>query len=89
MIKNAEKFREEDAKKKENIENKNNLDSKIHQVEKSLKEHKEKLSSEIVGEIETELKNSKEALESNDYDKIKGAVEAIDKVSLKIGSAIY
>ena len=89
MIKNAEKFREEDAKKKENIENKNNLDSKIHQVEKSLKEHKEKLSSEIVGEIEGELKNSKEALESDDYDKIKGAIEAIDKVSLKIGSAIY
>lgn len=44
MIKNAEKFKEEDKKKKERIEIKNNLDSKIHSVEKVLNENKDKLT---------------------------------------------
>ena len=89
MIKNAEQFREEDAKKKEAIEMKNNLDSKIHNIEKTLKEHKEKLSQEITTEIETEITKSKEALTSEDADKIKEAYESLEKVSLKIGQAVY
>lgn len=44
MIKNAEKFRDEDMKKREGIEVKNNLDSKIHSVEKVFNENKDKLS---------------------------------------------
>ena len=47
MVKNAEKFREEDKKKKEAIELKNNLDNKIHQVEKTYNEHKEKLAADV------------------------------------------
>ena len=55
MIKNAEKFREDDKKRKEAIEIKNNLDSKIHSTEKTLSEHKEKLGGDVVGEIEGEI----------------------------------
>ena len=44
MVKNAEKFREEDKKRKEAIELKNNLDNKIHSVEKTFNEHKDKLA---------------------------------------------
>lgn len=53
MIKNAEKFRDEDKKKKDGIEVKNNLDSKIHNVEKTLNDNKDKLSQELVSEVET------------------------------------
>ena len=55
MIKNAEKHRDEDAKKKEAIETKNHLDSSINNVEKSKNEHKDKLSSEIIGEIDAAI----------------------------------
>lgn len=44
MIKNAEKFRDEDAKKRETIENKNSLDSKINSVEKTLNDNRDKIS---------------------------------------------
>jgi molecular chaperone DnaK len=44
MVKNAEQFRDEDQKKKEQVEIKNNLDTKIHNVEKSLSENRDKLS---------------------------------------------
>lgn len=44
MIKNAEKFRDEDQKRRENIEVKNNLDSRIHSVEKVMSDNKDKLS---------------------------------------------
>lgn len=44
MVKNAEKYKEEDLKKREGIEVKNNLDSKINSVEKIFNENKDSLS---------------------------------------------
>ena len=55
MVKNAEQFREEDRKKKEQVEIKNNLDTKIHNVEKSLNDNKDKLTQDIVSEVESGL----------------------------------
>ena len=68
MVKNAEKFKEEDKKKREAIEVKNNLDNKIHSVEKTLSEHKDKLNQDVLGEVEGEIKKSKDALSSEDHD---------------------
>ncbi len=44
MIKNAEQFKAEDQKRRESIEVKNNLDSKIHSVEKVLQDNKDNLT---------------------------------------------
>lgn len=55
MIKNAESNREEDQKKREAIEMKNNLDSSINNVEKSKNEHKDKLSGDVIGEIDAAI----------------------------------
>ena len=44
MIKNADAFKADDQKRRETIEVKNNLDNKIHSVEKTMSENKEKLT---------------------------------------------
>ncbi len=60
MIKNAEQFKAEDQKKRESIEVKNNLDSKIHSVEKVLQDNKDNLTQEIMDEVNKAITEAKE-----------------------------
>lgn len=60
MIKNAEQFKAEDQKKRESIEVKNNLDSKIHSVEKVLQDNKDNLTQEIMDEVNKAIAEAKE-----------------------------
>lgn len=89
MIKNAEKYRDEDQKKRESIEVKNNLDSKINSIEKVLNENKTSLSQEIIDQVESSVKEAKEALAGADNDKIKSAYEKLEKDSLSMGNYMY
>lgn len=89
MIKNAEKYRGEDQKKREMIEIKNNLDSKIHTTEKVLSENKGSLSQEIIDTVEASLKAGKDALAGSDNDQIKSAYEKLEKDSLSMGNYMY
>jgi len=60
MIKNAEQFKADDQKRREAIEVKNNLDSKIHSVEKVVSENKANLSQEITDEVNKAISEAKE-----------------------------
>lgn len=55
MIREAEANKEEDAKRRELVELKNDGDKALHNTEKSLNEHKSKLSQDVIAEIEKEL----------------------------------
>jgi len=70
MIKDAERFAEEDKKKKEKIEAKNKADSLIYQTEKMLSDLKDKISKDDEDKIKREVENVKAALESDDTDRI-------------------
>ncbi len=89
MVKNAEEHRESDKKKKEGVELKNNLDSQINNCKKSLSEHKDKLTPEVVTEVETAMTEATEALQSEDLDKMTNAKNNLDQASMKIGQAVY
>lgn len=89
MIKNAEKFRDEDQKRRENIEVKNNLDSRIHSVEKVMSDNKDKLSQEILTQIEASLTEAREALTSEDGERMKTSLDKLEKDSLNMGNYIY
>ena len=60
MIKNAEQFKQDDLKKRESIEVKNNLDSKINSVEKVLQDNKDNLTQEIMDEVNKLINEAKE-----------------------------
>lgn len=85
MIKTAEQMKDQDKKKRESIELKNDLDSSITKTEKSLTEHKDKISAEIVTEIEAAIAEAKEAFASEDLDKMAAAKNKVEQAALKIG----
>lgn len=89
MVKKAEEMKEQDAKKREFIDIKNELDGKIYQAEKTLSEYKDKVGQDIVDEVKNAINAAKEAITSEDVERMKESKEQIDKSSMKIGQAIY
>ena len=89
MVQDAEKFAEEDKKRREAAEVRNNLDSLVHATEKQLEENGDKVDADLKGEIETAVKEAKEALEGDDLDTMKAKSEALTQVAMKMGQAIY
>jgi molecular chaperone DnaK len=80
MTKEAELHAEEDRKKKESVETKNQLDSTIYQLEKTIKDSGDKLSANIKSKAETALAEAKKELESNDTGRMKSAMEKLSAV---------
>ena len=89
MVKDAEENAETDKKKREEVDVKNQADSLVFQVEKNLKEHGDKISSEDKSKIETDLNDLKEAVEKNDLDLIKTKTQELTQSSMKMGEAMY
>ncbi len=89
MVQDAEKFAEEDKKRREAAEVRNNLDSLVHATEKQLEENGDKVDAGLKGEIETAVKEAKETLEGDDIDALKAKSEALTQVAMKMGQAIY
>ncbi|MBN2727537.1 Hsp70 family protein, partial [Candidatus Mcinerneyibacteriota bacterium] len=89
MVDEAEKNAEEDKKKKEKIDIVNNANSLVYSVEKSLKEFGDKVSAEEKTAIEEKIKAMKEALESDDVERIKKASEELQEASYKLAEEAY
>jgi molecular chaperone DnaK len=77
MTKEAELNAAEDKKRKEAIESKNQLDSTIYQMEKTVKDAGDKLPAETKSKIEAAIADAKKDLESNDGDRMKAAQEKL------------
>ncbi|OQS03128.1 heat shock 70 kDa protein, mitochondrial precursor [Thraustotheca clavata] len=89
MVREAELNAEADAKRKELIEVKNEADSLVYNAEKTLKEHEEKLDAALVESVKTSMQAVRDALEKDDAEAIKAALEDMQKATMKIGEAIY
>lgn len=88
-IKDAEKYAEEDKKRRQLVEAKNNADSLIYNTEKTMREMGDKISKEDKDRIQKEIEATRKAIESNDIDKIKAATEKLTQVSYEIFGRIY
>lgn len=89
MVKEAEKFANEDEKKKEEVEARNQADTLIYATEKSLKEYGSKVSEAEKKAIEDKLAALKEAVKGKDTDRIKKGIEELTQASHKLAEAIY
>ena len=89
MVKEAEANAEADKKKREGVDVKNQADTMIHSAEKNLKEFGDKVSEQEKNTIENDIKTLKEAVTSDDTDKIKSGLEALTQSSMKLGEAMY
>ncbi len=89
MVKEAEKFAEEDKKKKEEIETLNQANSVVYQTEKALKDYGDKVTADEKSKVEKELTVLRDAIKDKDVAKIQSAVEAVQKASHKIAEEMY
>jgi molecular chaperone DnaK len=89
MVRDAEANAESDAKRRQTIEAKNEIDSLVYSTQKSLDEHGEKIGEEIKAEVEKAITEAKEVTDNDDLDTVKAKIEALNKASQKIGQAIY
>eukprot|EP00592_Proboscia_alata_P008951 CAMPEP_0194352426 /NCGR_PEP_ID=MMETSP0174-20130528/823_1 /TAXON_ID=216777 /ORGANISM="Proboscia alata, Strain PI-D3" /LENGTH=694 /DNA_ID=CAMNT_0039120473 /DNA_START=41 /DNA_END=2125 /DNA_ORIENTATION=- len=89
MVRDAEANSEADAKRRELIEAKNEIDSLIYSTEKSLSDHGDKVDEETKTEVEKAISEAKEVKDNEDMDVIKTKTEALNQVALKIGQAVY
>ncbi|OPZ77556.1 MAG: Chaperone protein DnaK [Alphaproteobacteria bacterium ADurb.Bin438] len=89
MIKDAELHASEDKKRKELVEVKNKAESLVHNTEKTLKEHEAKIPANVKSEIEANLKELKDNLNSEDPELINQKVEKLMASTIKMGENLY
>src|SRR4051812_34310533 len=89
MKRDAESHAAEDKKRREVIDLKNQGENLVYQTEKMLRENGDKVSGDIRGNIESALNGLKDALKSDDGDRIKKTLEALQTAAYKLGEEIY
>ena len=89
MVKDAEINAAEDKKKLEIIQSRNQADSALHSVKKSLGEHGDKIEASEKEAIESALKSLEEALKGEDKAEIDAKTEALMTASQKLGEKVY
>lgn len=90
MIKEAQMHEEEDKRKKELIEAKNQLDQHVYNLEKVLKESRDKLPSDVISEAEKTIEEAKKVFASSqDINEVRSMTEKVLEVAGKVGSHLY
>ncbi|MBE7064121.1 MAG: molecular chaperone DnaK, partial [Ruminococcaceae bacterium] len=88
-VKEAEKYAEEDKKKKEEIDVRNAGDQLVYQTEKTMNELGDKLSDEDKNAVQPLVDSLKEALKGTDTEAIKAATEALNQKFYEISAKLY
>jgi molecular chaperone DnaK len=89
MVKDSEAHAQEDAERRKAIETRNQLDSLVYQTDKTMSEHREALSPEDVGAVETALQEARTALEGEDVAAMERARDNLTQSSHKLAEAMY
>ncbi len=89
MVKDAEKFAEEDKKRRAAAEARNQADSMVHATEKQLAENGDKIDAETKAAVEAAIAEVKTALEGDDADTINAKAAALTEAAMKMGQQIY
>jgi molecular chaperone DnaK len=89
MTEEADRFKDEDKKKRELVETKNAADAMIHATEKSMKDLGDKVAAGDKTKIESAITELREALKADDVDAIKTKTTALAQASMKLGEALY
>jgi molecular chaperone DnaK len=89
MVKDAERFAEEDKKRRAVAEARNQADSLIHSTERQIVEHGDKVDADVKASIETAIADLKGILDGGDADALTAKTTALQTVAMKLGEAIY
>ncbi|HKS92586.1 MAG TPA: Hsp70 family protein, partial [Tepidiformaceae bacterium] len=89
MQHDAELHADEDRKKRESIELKNIADGTAYQAEKTVRDNADKIDESLKTEVEGKVADVRSAIESDDGDRIRASLDALQQSMQKIGEAVY
>ena len=89
LVRDAQAHAEEDRRNRERIETRNEADNLAYQSEKALRDAGDKVPADVKSEVEEKVAAVRDALKTDDTEKIKSASEALRQSSTKIGEAMY
>jgi molecular chaperone DnaK len=89
MARDAESHAADDRKSKDQIEARNRADAMVYNVEKTLKEHRDKVGESDAKSIEAAIEDVKKAINENDADKLNAATDKLTQASHKLAEAMY
>jgi molecular chaperone DnaK len=89
MVKEAEAHAEEDRKRREAVELRNEADNLVFRTEKLLSENADKINDDVKKPVEEAIAEVKSALEGEDNERVKAAVEKLNTTSAQLGQAMY
>jgi molecular chaperone DnaK len=89
MAKDAESNAADDHKRKDEIDARNRADSMVYQVEKMLKDHRDKISDEDAKTVEAALESTRKTMAAGSVDEINKSVDTLTQASHKLAEAMY
>ena len=89
MVRDAEEHADEDKQRVELTQARNNADALVHSVEKSLKEHGDKIDADEKSKIESALEAAREAVKGDDKARIEETSNALTEAAQKLGEKVY
>jgi molecular chaperone DnaK len=89
MVREAEANAADDAKRKEEIEVRNQTDSLVYSTERTLSEHGAKLAEADRKAVDDAMAEAREALKSEDVERMKRAQQALTQASHKLAEIMY
>jgi len=89
MQRDAETHATEDAKRREEVETRNTADTLAYTAEKTLREQKDKIPSDLNQEVETKIQSVRSALQGTDTEAILKATQELNESLQKVGAAVY
>jgi molecular chaperone DnaK len=91
MVRDAEQYAEEDARRRESVEARNQADSLVYSTEKFLSENDEKLPEDVKTEVRADVDELKKLLEDENTDKdtFTASISKLGESSQKMGAALY
>jgi len=89
MQREAEMHAAEDAKRREEVETRNAADTLAYTAEKTLREQKDKIPSDLNQEVESKVAAVRSALQGTDIDAIRKSTQELSEAMQKVGAAVY
>ncbi len=89
MVKDAESHAEEDKERRKKVDARNQLDQLIYTTQKTYDEHREAMSADDKGALESALEEARKALEADDLSQMEAASASLTSASHKVAEAMY
>jgi len=89
MSREAEQHAAEDAKRKDEVEVRNSADSLAYTAEKTLRDHGDKIPADLKKEIDAKIASVKSALQGQDVNAIRNAMQELSQATQKVGASLY